>query len=245
MEGVRRAIRHIEAEDMPFAQWAAVLNTRFWNARFDQAVLRFLKSVSQANRARRPLTVLSPETAPLLREYIERADEVGAQFQTSVLRTRCLLWIYWDVLRVEGEIRLSCSRLLNHWARPEGHDREGTPLLVKLLTLPHMALLVPLRLTLDLAEDIAGLLAEQKPLYLPSAIQQFISRPGEIALDFYLDGDLSNYLRSHAVLNDNLNRRFGAVCQRWMNDVVGSEGRALEADWTVEQLWCMMREGHI
>lgn len=245
IEGVKRYIRHLEAEDLPFAQFAAAIDTRFWDARAEQAKLRFLEPISRANRGRRPLTVWTQRTALLLRDYIRRADEAGAQFQTSVLETRCLLWIYWEVLRVEGEILLSCSRLLDRWSLPEWRGRQQTPLLVKLFTLPHMLLLVPWRLTFDLAGDIADLFSNERPLYIPSAIQQFVLRPGAIALDFYLDGDLSHFFKTHRDLTDDVDRRLTAACQHWMNDVVRSEGLTLEADQVVEQIETMINEGYV
>lgn len=245
MKGVKRGIQYIKAEDFPFAKFAAFLNSRFWNARNQQGTLRFLESMLQAYKSRRLFIVWSRMTASLLYDYIQCVDEAGAQYRTSVLRIRCLLWICWDVLRVEGEILFGCSKLLDCWSSPEGYKREKTPLVMKLFATPHMLLLVPWRLTFDLVEDVAELFAEEKPLYLPSAIQQLVMRTGAIALDFYLDGDLSHYFNTHKVLNDDVGTKFTPACRNWMDDVMRSEGRALEANQVVQNLGKMISEGYI
>jgi hypothetical protein len=116
---------------------------------------------------------------------------------------------------------------------------------VKLFTIPHMSLLIPRRLTFDLVVDVAELFVKEKLLYLPSAIQQLVMRPVALAHNLYLDGDFSNYFRSHRVLSDDVDREFAPACQRWMNDVMRSEGRALEANEVVEHLGKMIEEGYI
>ncbi|KAH8805319.1 hypothetical protein F5884DRAFT_444319 [Xylogone sp. PMI_703] len=246
MDGVERRIRNLNAEDLPAAKFAALLNSRFMNARLKQAVLRFLKSILQAYKKRKPLIVWSQMTARLLLAYIERVDETGAQLHKSVLRTRCLLWIYWDVLRVEGNILLSCSKLLDHWSAPEGYQRRKPTLPMKVFSVTNIAPFIILsRLTVELAIDVGELFAKAKPLYLPSAIQQFVMRPGDIAYNFYLDGNLSNYFRSYAVLGDDIDRKFGLACQRLMYDVMQSEGRELRANQVVQHLREMMGERFI
>ncbi|KAF1964200.1 hypothetical protein BU23DRAFT_547766 [Bimuria novae-zelandiae CBS 107.79] len=244
MEGVKRAIQHLKNEDFPLAQFAALLNSRFWNARANQGRLRFLQSMLQAYESRKPL-VWSRTISRLLRDYIQRVDEAGAQFRTSVLRIRCVLWICWDVLRVQAGLFLRCSNLLDLFALPEGYERQKTPLALKLFAMPHTVLLmIPWRLTFDLMEDAAKLFAEERPLYLVSSIQQFLMRPGAIALDFYLDRDLSHYFNTYKLRDDGVGGNFPPTCRRWMEDVMRSEGQSLDTVQVVQPLLEIIEEGY-
>jgi hypothetical protein len=150
------------------------------------------------------------------------------------------------VLRIEGGVLSGCSNLLDIWSLPEGNERQKTPLFMKLFAVPHMLLLIPWRLTFDVVGDVAEFFAEEKPVYIPSAIQELIMEPGALALDFYLDGNLDYYyFNTHKPLDDDEVWQFTSAWRSWMEDVMRSKGKSLQSNQVAKHLWEMITEGYI
>ncbi|PNP76825.1 hypothetical protein FNYG_09841 [Fusarium nygamai] len=119
------------------------------------------------------------EDTRLLDDFASQVEAGTCDFVTGYLEARCFLWNLWEVLQLEDKILSSCAKLLDRWTCPDDFTRRETPLADKLFSLPHIALLVPWRLTFDLAEDIVKWFGERRPAYLPTAVQQLIMRSGK------------------------------------------------------------------
>ncbi|KAF4943141.1 hypothetical protein FSARC_15023 [Fusarium sarcochroum] len=196
-QGLERMKQVLDSEDLPFAKAAALINTRFWFARRDQAFSRFVTSSLQALTRSMPLAVWSQDDIRLLDDFVSRVEAGTFDFLTAHLEARYFLWMFWEVLQLEAKVLSSCAKLLDIWTCPENLIRQETPLALKLFSLPHIALLVPWRLTFDLAEDIVEWFSKRQPLYLPTAIQHLITRSGNTSLHYYLHGGLSTYARAY------------------------------------------------
>ncbi|KAI1332177.1 hypothetical protein F5Y16DRAFT_394879 [Xylariaceae sp. FL0255] len=248
--------RYSNAEDLPFAKAAAMVNTRFWFARLEQAKVRFLKLILKASGIQETTFQMLVRAVNILNDYITQVNDATAQFQPSVLKTRCLLWIFSDVLLLEGNILHGCSTLLAQCgcSLPKGIRREKTPLLLKILTLPHIILLVPWRLTIDLVEDIATAFEKDRHFQLPFAIQQLVMRSDVLSLQFYLVENLNKYFEaSHPRQTgedgelDPLQTREDrelASDQPWMEAVMRSRGLGLKAPYVARQLYKLMEDGY-
>ncbi|KAF5967852.1 nadp:d-xylose dehydrogenase [Fusarium coicis] len=181
-QGLQRTKQVLASEDLPFAKAAALVNTRFWHGRRDQALSRFVTSALQALTNSVPLAVWSQDDKRLLDDVGSGVEAGTFGFVTEYLEARCFLWIFWEVLQLEAKIISSCAKLLDTWTCPDNLTRQKTPLTFKIFSFPHIALLVPWRLTFDLVDDIVEWFGERRPLYLPTAIQQLIMRSGTISL---------------------------------------------------------------
>ncbi|KAF4446569.1 nadp:d-xylose dehydrogenase [Fusarium austroafricanum] len=245
ISGLERTRDYFGAEDFPFAQVAALLNSRAWNAREDQAVARFVRMCLEALRQKASLA-RSTNIISLMDLYVEEAREHLAEFQTVALETRCLLWMYQEARQLEAQILRSCAELLDRWSLPQGFTREKTPLFVKLLFSPHIILLAPLRgfdIIMDVGESFIT-----KPKYLPGAIKHLITSSEDISLHFYIHDGLKDYsqpaMRTGAgetTSNDGIT----AESRQWMEEAMQSKGQTIKARKTQVELRKLMSGGHI
>lgn len=177
-----------------------------------------------------------------LETYISNSNLSGSDFYPSVLETRCLLWMMWDVSLIEGEIFQKCSKLLDCWSIPNRTRlRKKTPLPLKLFSLPHTVLIVPWRLTFDLAGDIIAQFKQRRE-FLPSAIREFVKEPGTIALQFYLHDNLDNYIKNHH-FHDCKNGKSTQDCRHWMEEVIQTEQSVFQVNHIIRELVDMMNNG--
>lgn len=242
LEGLRRCQWYLEAEDLPLAKFAALLGSRFWFARDEKSLLKFIRSILKAKEDQTPFLEWSPDMITRLETYISNSNSSGSDFHPSILETRCLLWMMWDVSLIEGEIFQKCSKLLDCWSIPNRPTlREKTPLPLKLFSLPHTVLMVPWRLTFDLAGDIIAQFKQRRE-FLPFAIRELVKRSGTIAFQFYLHGDLDNYVKSHPVY-DCENVKSTQECKHWMEKVMRTEQSEFEVNGIIRELVDMMNDG--
>ncbi|ENH74978.1 hypothetical protein FOC1_g10001049 [Fusarium oxysporum f. sp. cubense race 1] len=237
-QGLERMKQVLDSEDLPFAKAAALINTRFWFARRNQAFLRFVTSSLRALAHNVPLAVWSLDDTRLLDDFVSRVEAGTLSFITAHLEARCFLWMFWEMLQLEAKILSSCAKLLDTWTCPDNSTRQETPLALKIFSLPHIALLVPWRLTFDLAEDIVEWFGKRQPLYLPTAIQHLITRSGNISLHYYLHGGLSTYARAYRTSGDRL-------YLDWMEEAMRSEGETINTKLTRVQLQSLIEGGYI
>lgn len=180
----------------------------------------------------------------LLDEFISQGEDGMFDFVTAHLEARCFLWMFWEVSQLEVKILSSCAKLLDTWACLEDLRRQETPLTEKNFTLPHIALLVPWRLTFDLAEDIVEWFGERQHLYLSIAIQQLIIRSGNISLHYYLHGELSNLAIAYRTQGERLILE-DRLCLDWMKEAMQSEGETIDSETTRAKLHSLIQGGHI
>ncbi|KAL3602898.1 hypothetical protein FPOAC2_07214 [Fusarium poae] len=194
--GFERMESFLKSEDLPFAWAAAAVGTRFWNARTEQALLRFITSSLQALKHSVPPHATPQDNARLLDDFVYNTEAGVFDFLPERLEARCFLWMLWDVFLLQAKILSSCAKLLDNWSCPENVTRK-TPLTMKLFTLPHIALLVPWRLTFDVVEDIIDYCRKRQPIFLPTAIQHFVKKSRSVSLHYYIYGELSTYVQRH------------------------------------------------
>ncbi|KAF4993353.1 hypothetical protein FDECE_13468 [Fusarium decemcellulare] len=231
-EGLQRTKQLLGAEDMPFAMVARLINTRFWFGREKEGMLRFIKRILRAFTRRKRLRIPS-KYSRRLRDYVARVDEAGTQFTPSSMEARCFLWMYCEILQLEAKVLQNCAMLLNTWAVPRGTEKEQTPLLLKILTLPHIVLLVPWRL-IDCVEDIVECFGESKPLHIFTAILRLIESSGQICSHFYFHGNVRIY-----------NGRPCDKARRWIEAAMRSEGQTINTEEIKVQLTEMAQGGFV
>ncbi|KAH0423553.1 nadp: d-xylose dehydrogenase [Colletotrichum camelliae] len=105
--------RFLEAKNFPIRRLASIINNRMGTRRNYETT--FLQSIIDASTDRQTLWVPPQEFMSSLQDYIYCARDTKAQHSTSVIRLRCLLWIYSETLELHADlIRTSCA-LFNRW----------------------------------------------------------------------------------------------------------------------------------
>lgn len=152
--------------------------------------------------------------------------------------------MFWEVLQLESKILSSCARLLNTWSCPENYARQETPLIIKALTLPHIALLVPWRLTFDLAEDIVEYFLKKPPKFLPAAVRHLVMNSRSISLHYYIHGELSSYFDG-GTNRQNVEEPIDRLYLAWMELAMRSEGEIIDSELTRTQIGSLVEGGYI
>lgn len=224
MESFKRGIRYLGTRDLGLERFAIIHHIRLDDCRARTGWLRLLQSMLKAYESRKSLIVWLPATDNHLSEHIQRVEEMGDQFRRSALSTRCLIWICWNVMRVQGELLLGCSDLLDKFSWKEENERQKIDLILQVI--------------FHISWDVAELFAEQNPLHFVSAIEQFLKRSDAIALDFYLDENLAAY----ELREDRIGGNITPACRSWMESVMGSEAQLLSSTEVFRHLWKIMSQ---
>ncbi|KAK6713086.1 hypothetical protein SNK05_007540 [Fusarium graminearum] len=243
-QGLERTTQFLKSQDLPFAWAAALINSRFWFARQEQALLRFVTSSLQALDHTMPRVVTPRNDAQLLDNLVYQLQAGIFDFLPERLEARCFLWMFWEVLQLESKILSSCARLLNTWSCPENYARQETPLIIKALTLPHIALLVPWRLTFDLAEDIVEYFLKKPPKFLPAAVRHLVMNSRSISLHYYIHGELSSYFDG-GTNRQNVEEPIDRLYLAWMELAMRSEGEIIDSELTRTQIGSLVEGGYI
>ncbi|CZS82947.1 unnamed protein product [Fusarium graminearum] len=243
-QGLERTTQFLKSQDLPFAWAAALINSRFWFARQEQALLRFVTSSLQALDHTMPRVVTPQNDAQLLDNLVYQLQAGIFDFLPERLEARCFLWMFWEVLQLESKILSSCARLLNTWSCPENYARQETPLIIKALTLPHIALLVPWRLTFDLAEDIVEYFLKKPPKFLPAAVRHLVMNSRSISLHYYIHGELSSYCDG-GTNRQNVEEPIDRLYLAWMELAMRSEGEIIDSELTRTQIGSLVEGGYI
>ncbi|KAI6759923.1 hypothetical protein HG531_013496 [Fusarium graminearum] len=243
-QGLERTTQFLKSQDLPFAWAAALINSRFWFARQEQALLRFVTSSLQALDHTMPRVVTPQNDAQLLDNLVYQLQAGIFDFLPERLEARCFLWMFWEVLQLESKILSSCARLLNTWSCPENYARQETPLIIKALTLPHIALLVPWRLTFDLAEDIVEYFLKKPPKFLPAAVRHLVMNSRSISLHYYIHGELSSNCDG-GTNRQNVEEPIDRLYLAWMELAMRSEGEIIDSELTRTQIGPLVEGGYI
>jgi hypothetical protein len=143
-----------------------------------------------------------------------------------------------------GQNSFLLRKLLNTRACPDDFASQKTPLALRLLRLPHIALFVHWSLTFDLAEDIVEWFGERQPFYLPTAVQHLIMRSGSTSLHYYLNGGTSNYARTYLAFGERMILADG-LCLEWMEEAMRSEGKTINSEVTMVGIQYLIKGGHM
>ncbi|EXL90493.1 hypothetical protein NOF04DRAFT_20592 [Fusarium oxysporum II5] len=111
-QGLQRMKQVLDSEDLPFAKAAALINTRFWHARSNQALSRFVTLLLLALTNSVLLAVWSQDNTRLLDQFVSRVAGTN-DFLSESLEAKCFLWILWEVSQLEAKVLCSCAKLLD------------------------------------------------------------------------------------------------------------------------------------
>lgn len=90
-QGLERTTQFLKSQDLPFAWAAALINSRFWFARQEQALLRFVTSSLQALDHTMPRVVTPQNDAQLLDNLVYQLQAGIFDFLPERLEARCFL----------------------------------------------------------------------------------------------------------------------------------------------------------
>jgi hypothetical protein len=86
---------------------------------------------------------------------------------------------------------------------------------------------------IDVVIDVAGSFSQDSPKYLFNCIEELVERPGDLSLQFSLDGKLETYFEQQSSIRKT---EVVTKARRWMEGVMESEGRALESQETLSSI---------
>jgi hypothetical protein len=250
MDGLKRTFElHQAGSDLPIEIVGKAIGSRI-SGRTEGVEKGLSSAWSQYDlRARRKCP--SMQIVPVLAAYSQYAEESRYQFHPSVVKARCLLWTFSQVLALEGKLLLSCSEVLSPWSTPkETKPPEATTFdkVFSALFIPHVLIL---RATFGVVGDIASLLSDTSPPPdVLGAIFRILKDSRSLYLEFCLEGNLENcdldlapscLFNRTAFTSDTALENWRASYRRCLESVLRSEGHSLQTDRNRQLLWAFCR----
>jgi len=250
MDGLKRTIERLQAgSDLPTEIVGKVIGSRIGGR--TEGVEKVLRSawLQYDLRARRKCP--SMQIVPVLAVYSQCAEESRCQFHPSVVKAKCLLWTFSQVLALEGKLLFSCSVALSLWSTPKGTKRPEASILDKVFSIfliPHVLIR---RATSEVFEDVVSHLSDtSSPPDVLGAIFRILKDSRRLCLEFCLEGNLENcdldlapscLFNRTAFTSDTALENWRASYRRCLESVLRSEGHSLQTDKNRQLLWAFCR----
>jgi hypothetical protein len=241
VDGLKRTLRLLqEGSDLPVEIAAKAINSRL-NTRAEGAEGVLRSACLQQNRN-------FMQIVPVLAAYSQCAKESKCQFHPSVVKARCLLWTFSQILTLEGKLLLRCSEALSPWSAPEEATPRETSTFHKLcsvLFIPHVLIC---RATFDVVADVVSHFSDPSPPPdVLGAIFWILKDSRSLCLEFCVEGTLENcdldlapsrlFDGTAFMMSDTALADWRVSCRRCLESVLRSEGRSLQTDSSRQLLW--------
>lgn len=148
----------------------------------DQDLLRW---AARLHRDRRP----SPSSTFTLRKRFELDGPSGKQFHSTVVSSRCSLWIYADILSVEANVLRACSAALDACAPQQSFPKLGMiQKAASFIFIPHT---IMDRCYFDIVQDVVEAFTVPEHRAIPPAICRLISGSRDLCFHYHMNGNLN------------------------------------------------------
>ncbi|KAF6828969.1 nadp:d-xylose dehydrogenase [Colletotrichum plurivorum] len=155
IQGLKRHAELLGTEKQPLDAVASIIGSRCMGARARSEMRLFFQSIVRAYTDRQNLWLPGEASLSLLEGYDRRTRDAKAQFNASVIRLRCLLWIYSETLVLNADLMRGCCGLFNHFTVPEGTKQCPASYFEQFCLSMFIPQIIVERLTYELAVDIA------------------------------------------------------------------------------------------
>ncbi|OAL20705.1 hypothetical protein AYO22_08714 [Fonsecaea multimorphosa] len=238
MKGLQRRLELLQtATDSPLAIVGRAIGSRALGGR-PESTVEFLRLAWSMYDFRTQGKRKSVQIIRVLAAYYQCAKESRYQFHPSVVKARCLLWTFAQVLALERKLLLSCAEALNPWCKPEGTTYEESSTFHKLFSVLFIPHVIVIRCTFDVLQDAGSFLfGTSQPPEVLWAIFQIIKDSRNICLWFCSDGHLGNYdldlTPSHLFTGTTFTREFhraNSPARGYLESILRSGSETLKAD---------------
>jgi hypothetical protein len=239
MDGLKRNFElHQAGSGLPIQTIGKAIGSRIGGR--TEGVEKVLRSawLQYDSRARRKHPFM--QIVPVLAAYSQCAEESRCQFHPSVVKARCLLWTFSQVIALEGKLLLSCSEALSPWSTPKGTKHREVTTFDKVFESLFILNIVIWRVTFDVVGDVASLLSDTNPPPdVLGAIFRILKDSRSLCLEFCLEGNLENcdldlapscLFNRTAFTSDTALENWRASYRRCLESVLRSEGHSLQTD---------------
>ncbi|KAK3297936.1 uncharacterized protein B0H64DRAFT_134425 [Chaetomium fimeti] len=223
----------VEAGLAPDEIIGRAIGSRLGGRTWIEHVEEVLESLLSQYRSRIGPTRLFERIIVALYIYGQWAGESRYPFHPSILRARCLLWIFSQVLTLEAKILSGCSSALMMFARG-GYMRFERPSLLEMaasLFVPHPVIT---RATVDVIADAFSLFhTRNPPPPLLGAIFLILQNSTHLCFDYRMDGNLqshklelppSNVFNEGALASSGARSSWQISCRQCLESVMSSGG---------------------